>query len=615
MYNLDYSISLAKAYLGESFFEGLDISYEKVNEASLLTISKKNHKVEIKYGVLASLFYALSLIKQNHKKDNYEINLHRHFKTNAVMHDCSRNGPVNITQAKEMIMVAALFGLNRFMLYTEDVYEIEGEPWFGYLRGRYTKKELKDLVAYSKSFGVQLIPSIQTLSHLNEALKWPHYADIADTINTLLVDEPKTYQLIEKMISTCEEVFETDTIHINMDEAVDIASGSFIWKDKILNKKELFLRHLNKVVKICKNHHFKPIMWGDMFFKLEADNSNGHVNWYTFKGKLSEQVISLIPDVGIVYWDYYNGDYETYDRMFKACKETGKEVFFCDGAVSWTGFAPNIKQSFEITRFGLDSAIKHNIENIMMSSWGDGGNECSVVGIYPAMALHSCYEFYGKGKDREVSKILETVTGDPLKRWTLLQEINHVRKEQTAYENLSKPFFYQDILLGVADGKVKEEYSLHFEKVMKLLKSASKKSKKYGYVYNSLSLLSDFLINKATIGLRLRKTYKEGKKELFIPFLSELKLLEKKLKKFLEAYRYQWYKENKPFGFEIIDGRIGFLTNRIKTAYLTISDYIEGKIDTIQEFEEDILPWHETDVDEPTLIGYWREVCSPNIIY
>ena len=39
------------------------------------------------------------------------------------MHDCSRNGPVNITQAKEMIMVAALFGLNRFMLYTEDVYE------------------------------------------------------------------------------------------------------------------------------------------------------------------------------------------------------------------------------------------------------------------------------------------------------------------------------------------------------------------------------------------------------------------------------------------------------------------------------------------------------------
>ena len=45
MYNLDYSISLAKAYLGESFFEGLDISYEKVNEASLLTISKKSlHK-------------------------------------------------------------------------------------------------------------------------------------------------------------------------------------------------------------------------------------------------------------------------------------------------------------------------------------------------------------------------------------------------------------------------------------------------------------------------------------------------------------------------------------------------------------------------------------------
>ena len=32
-------------------------------------------------------------------------------------------------------------------LYTEDVYEPEGEAYFGYLRGRYTKRELKELDA------------------------------------------------------------------------------------------------------------------------------------------------------------------------------------------------------------------------------------------------------------------------------------------------------------------------------------------------------------------------------------------------------------------------------------------------------------------------------------
>ena len=40
------------------------------------------------------------------------------------MHDCSRNGAMNVPYIKEVLMISALMGLNRFMLYTEDVYEI-----------------------------------------------------------------------------------------------------------------------------------------------------------------------------------------------------------------------------------------------------------------------------------------------------------------------------------------------------------------------------------------------------------------------------------------------------------------------------------------------------------
>ncbi len=612
MYNLEQSIQLAKEFLGKEYFSNLNLSFKHVDEKEILNIKKTQNDIVIEYGEVASLFFSLSLIKQNFKKENYEINLKRHFSTNGLMHDCSRNGPLNIEQAKQMIMVLALFGLNRFMLYTEDVYEIEGEPFFGYLRGRYTKEELKDLNDYALSFGVELVPCIQTLSHLYHALKWGIYDPVRDTWNTLLANEPKTYELIDKMLSTCEEVFTSKNIHIGMDEAFDICSGPFIWKNKVIDKKEAFLSHLNKVVELCQKHHFKPMMWCDMFFKLECRKSEEYLNWYAFKGKLSEETKQMIPDVGLVYWDYYHNESEIYNNLFDACLDTKKEVLFADGSLTWSGFAPNIVQSMENSTCGLKSAIKKHVKNVFITSWGDNGNECSAVACYPTMALHSLYEFYGSANEAKLSRLLKTVTGDSLKLWVLLQEPNHLRKEQIAFENLSRVLFYQDVLLGVAERKVKLEYSDRFAEITRQLKAASHKSEKFGYVYKSLQLLSDFLINKSTLGLRLRNAYKEKNIKELHGFLSEIKLCQKKLSKFLEAYREQWDKENKPFGFDILDGRIGFLNNRLNTAYIRLKDYLDGKIKSIPELEQKILKWNDSTEDDPTYIGNWTELASVN---
>ena len=612
MYTLESSIQLAKEYLGKQYFDNLKIKYQKVDKKSTLVVNKNNDNVEIQYGEIASLFFALTLIKRHHKKESFNINLNRHFLTNGLMHDCSRNGPLNIKQAKEMIMVLSLFGLNRFMLYTEDVYEIEGEPFFGYLRGKYSKEELKDLDAYARSFGVELVPCIQTLSHLYAALKWPAFAEVRDTANTLMAGEEKTYAFIDKMLATCQECFSSKNINICMDEAFDIASGPFIWQNKVYNKKELFLSHLNRVVELCKKRGFTPMMWCDMFFGLEFRKDGEFLNWRAFRGKLSQETKDLIPDVQLIYWDYYSDKEEVYDNFFKACLDTKKETIFADGAYRWIGFAPNIIQSLENTKVGLKSAMKNNVKEILITSWGDNGNESSAISSYPAMAMHAMFDFYGKSNEKELSKILETVTGDPLSRWALLQEPNHLRKEQVVSENLSRAFFYQDILLGVVDCKVKEEYSDIFKENALRLKKASKKSAQFGYFYNTLSLFCDFLANKSTIGLRLRKAYKSGDKKTLESLKNEILVCEKKLAKFLNAYRYQWYLENKPFGFDIIDGRIGFLNNRMHTAYLTVNDYLQGRIKNIPELEEEIQPWQGTNIDDPICIGNWTELASVN---
>ncbi len=40
------------------------------------------------------------------------------------------------------------------MHYTEDTYEVDGEPFFGYMRGRYTKAEMKEIDAFAEELGV-----------------------------------------------------------------------------------------------------------------------------------------------------------------------------------------------------------------------------------------------------------------------------------------------------------------------------------------------------------------------------------------------------------------------------------------------------------------------------
>ena len=61
----------------------------------------------------------------------------------GVMIDCSRNGVMKPTQVMRLIDALAKMGYNMLELYTEDTYEVEEEPYFGYLRGRYTGEEIR----------------------------------------------------------------------------------------------------------------------------------------------------------------------------------------------------------------------------------------------------------------------------------------------------------------------------------------------------------------------------------------------------------------------------------------------------------------------------------------
>ena len=66
-------------------------------------------------------------------------------KNTGIMIDCSRNAVRRPETVKRIADIMSEMGFDTLMLYTEDTYEIEGHPYFGYMRGRYSAEEIRDI--------------------------------------------------------------------------------------------------------------------------------------------------------------------------------------------------------------------------------------------------------------------------------------------------------------------------------------------------------------------------------------------------------------------------------------------------------------------------------------
>ena len=79
-----------------------------------------------------------------------------------------------------------------------------------------------------------------------------------------------------------------------------------------------------------------------------------------------------------------------------------------------------------------------------------------------------------------------------------------------------------------------------------------------------------------------------------------------RMKEFHKVYQKQWFFDNKPFGFDIQDIRIGGTIQRIKSCKQRILDFADVKVDKIPELDEERV--------ESRTLAMWSRTVSPNVI-
>ena len=505
----------------------------------------------------------------------------------GVMLDMSRNAVMKPEQVKEFAKTIRDFGYNMIQLYTEDTYEVPGEPYFGYLRGRYSQEELKDMVSYCNSIGVEVIPCVQTLAHLQAIFHWKPYCEIRDIEDILLVGAERTYELIDNMFKSLRECYTTDYIHIGMDEAHNLGLGKYLDENGFGNRFDILYKHLVRVIEIAKKYGFKPLMWSDMFFRL----ANKGVYYTSDPSIITDEVVAACPEgVEQVYWDYYQSDKSAYDTMFEAHKKFPGETWFAGGAWVWSGFVPANCFTMETMVPAMESCREHNVDNIVITMWGDDGRECSPWACLPSLfAIRRIYD--GVADMERIKQEFEKLTGERYDDMMLLDVPVHMGKVRRSFSGTHKYLLYNDPFLGIFDQDLRPGVTEQYRQITEKLRVLANSDSKFSYLYDSMAALTDVLSTKYDLGARTRESYQAGDKKRLGALIADYDRTKDALERFVEKFRTLWYHDNKPHGFDVQELRLGGLLMRLRSQRNRLADYVEGRIDSIPELEEEILPY------------------------
>ena len=343
------------------------------------TVNGVGKNIEIGISSEKYIFRAFSCVIENIGKESFSISQKCTFENLAFWVDCSRDAVLKTDTIFSIIRKIALLGYNRLYIYMEDTFEVENEPYFGHLRGRYSSEELDLINDYAKQYFIEVIPATQALAHLDNIFLWPKYEKIWDVKDIFLVDNDDTYKLIDNMISTLSKHFDSEYIHIGFDEAQQVGTGRYLENHNFTDKLTLLLRHLNKVSEIAKKYGKKIQLWSDMFLHLIFD-SNGKVK----KGVSIDYVKSLIPDnAELVLWNYYMSKESDYDIIIKRQSVLSEQINFAGGAWKWLGYVPMNKYGLQRIYPSLKSITKNSVQNYILTSWGDNGGECPIFSVIP----------------------------------------------------------------------------------------------------------------------------------------------------------------------------------------------------------------------------------------
>ncbi|MCP2324237.1 hypothetical protein HDA40_002744 [Hamadaea flava] len=521
------------------------------------------------------------------------------FESLGVMLDVSRNAVLRPATIFELLCRYALMGVNQLWLYLEDTYSVPDEPMIGYARGRYTADELRAIDDAADRLGIEVIPCVQTLGHLEQLLQWPQYFALRDTDRVIVAGADDTYALIGRMLDAATSPLRSNRIHIGLDEAHGVGTGGYRSRFGDRPPFEILSEHLAKVSAMCAQRGLSPMIWSDMYFRLGSATGD----YYDPATEIPAWVTDAMPPgVGLVYWDYEHTDPAFYRNWIgKHRTSLGGPPVFAAGVWTHHRMWAQLPRSLATISAGMAAARDCGLTEAVVTMWGNDGTECDLYSALPGVQTFADAGYVravpslAAGSSDDIAANLLGSAGISLDDWIaasavdVLPPVTALPSDPAAARwtgNAGKWLLWHDPVLSFLTATLPDELPDHYRALADRLSAAATRSADDAPLAFPAAL-AETLADKADLHLRTGPAYRRGDHgeirdiaDTLLPRLTD------RIRRLHAVHRDTWHARNKPFGWDVVDRRYGGLLARLEHLDRLLREWLADPNRPIEELAD-----------------------------
>ena len=257
-------------------------------------------------------------------------------------------------------------------------------------------------------------------------------------------------------------------------------------------------------------------------------------------------------------------------------------------------FSLNYGRVFSVSNAALSACKKEGVKEVFTTLWMDDGAENNFFAALLGLQLYAEHGYAEVLDGEKLKKRVKTCTGidyDAFMDLKYLDETPGCIENNFNAVNPSKFLLWQDVLIGLFDRHVEGlDMPGHYTWLENKMREHKNRNRELDFIFEVPEKLCSVLTVKSDIGLKIKDAYDRKDiavlKDIAVGLLPELY---RRVGDLRVTHRELWLKIYKPFGWEVLDIRYGGVLARVDTAIKRITDYLEGRIDKIEELEDERL--------------------------
>lgn len=296
------------------------------------------------------------------------------FRVRGFHLDIARGGVPKVETFKDLIRWLFLLKYNKFFIYFEDLYPWRSYPDIGVLRGRLSEDEWRSIVEYGKLYGIDIVPSLELLGHMENILSLPKYAKFRELWwdhcdGSLNASSDDAREFAKRLLQDALETTDSELIHIGGDETWSLGRGRSLDSSGFVFKgPELYIRHYRDLIDLVKKFGKTPVVWGDMLTGIYLPPEERGIWERVIKDPLWDEVI-------VANWNYEPLSVDDFRKFIDLVGHYDRQ-WACPGLSNWNRFYPNFDRALVNVKNFLTAAKEKGLPGFLITAWGDDGEEC-----------------------------------------------------------------------------------------------------------------------------------------------------------------------------------------------------------------------------------------------